>query len=53
METNFEELKVFMSGVKSVEEWNDKREQAKGIFHSKLINELDSSGYIKKVLKKV
>ena len=53
MKTNFEELKVFMSGVKSVEEWNDKRQQAKEIFDTKVINELDCSGYIKKVLKKV
>lgn len=49
--TTFEDLKTFMSGVRNVDEWNDRRQQAKDIFGTELINELDSSGYIKKLSK--
>ncbi|MFO8069691.1 MAG: hypothetical protein R6U02_06965 [Alkalibacterium sp.] len=42
---------MFMSGVRSVDEWNDRRQEAKDIFGGKLINELDASGYIKKLSK--
>lgn len=50
---DFDLLKTFMSQAKSVERWNELRDVAKKYYSPELINELDSSGYIKKVLKKV
>ena len=49
----FETLKTLMSQAHSVENWNELREVAKKHYSQDLINELDSSGYIKQVLKKV
>lgn len=53
MKTNkeFEDLKVFMSKVKTVEEWNNQRAIAKSIYSTAVISMLDSSAYIKEVLK--
>jgi len=52
MKQTFEELKKFMHvPMGDVHDWNAKREEAKEIFPQKLINELDSSGYIRKLLK--
>ena len=46
------ELKKFMGTGNSIEEWNNKREEAKKLFSQALINQLDASGYIKKFLNK-
>jgi len=53
MKQTFEDLKQFMvlRTINNVEDWNEVRERAKLIFPQKLINELDSSGYIRKLLK--
>lgn len=45
-------LKEFMAPVKTVEQWNERREEAKKLFSQKLIYQLDCSGYISEVLKK-
>ena len=44
------ELKEFMKGVANVYEWNDRRDEAIVKFGSKLVTELDASGYIKELL---
>lgn len=52
MKTNqeFKDLKVFMSKVKTVEEWNSRRQLAKIIYPANIISMLDASAYIKVVL---
>jgi hypothetical protein len=47
---NLQQLKNFMSTAKTVNEWNEKRESAKDLYPIELIQELDSSGYIKELL---
>jgi hypothetical protein len=49
-------LKSFMTDAVSrdwltVQEWNQRREEAKGFFTAPCIQELDASGYIKKLVK--
>lgn len=51
MINDFTKLKNFMSPAKNVEEWNDLRDAAKKVFAQETINELDTSGYIKEVLR--
>lgn len=46
-------IKSFMKAgnIKSVEDWNKRRELAKADYSQELINKLDASGYIHEVLK--
>lgn len=46
------ELKEFMGTGNTVDEWNTRRAEAKLIFASELINQLDATGYIKTFLNK-
>ena len=54
MEKTIENLKVFMSSanIKNVQNWNDRRDEAKAHFSRELISELDAIGYIKEVLNR-
>jgi hypothetical protein len=51
--TTFDDLKRYMVGVKTVHEFNERREQAKKEFSIDLIRRLDSSGYINELIKPV
>ena len=46
-----QQLKNFMSTATTVSEWNAKRERAKDLYPIELIQELDSSGYIKELVR--
>lgn len=46
----FTELKKKMAAATTVEEWNALREEAKTEYDQSIINQLDYSGYITKVL---
>jgi len=53
MKNTFEDLKQFMNHpIYNIEDWNEKREKAKELFQKELINRLDASGFVKKVMKK-
>jgi hypothetical protein len=49
----FDNLKQFMKDghIKDVDDWNERREQAKKLFSVQLIRDLDASGFIRKILK--
>ena len=51
MEQTLSSLKKLMSNATSVERWNELREEAKATYPQDLINQLDASGYITKVIK--
>jgi len=44
-------LKTFMSKAEDVDHWNQLREIAKGEYSFEIINLLDASGFIRKVIK--
>ena len=51
--TTFDDLKRYMVGVKTVHEFNERREKAKKEFSIHLIRRLDRSGYINDLIKPV
>ena len=48
-QTLLEEIRTKISHVKSVEEWNECRDELKSKFPMDVISALDSSGYIKEL----
>jgi hypothetical protein len=49
---NLETAKERLSNVKTVQEWNEKRNEIKGELSIEVLANLDGGGYIKTVLKK-